>query len=93
MGRYPVVQVVWHDAFSKDAWKSVEDLRALDAGHATIDTVGYLIRRDKKCIIVSHSISREDEAHEDEACCSICIPLGMVVSMKVLVKACARSKH
>lgn len=90
---YPIVHVVWHDAFSKDSWKSIPELRELPSGHATIDTVGFLVRKDKKLVVIANSISREDHEYEDEACCSLCIPRGMVVSMKVLVKKCARSKR
>lgn len=89
--RYPVVRVIWRDAFSKDGWKSIEELLAAD--HATMDSVGYLVRKDNKYIGIANTVSREDAAHEDEACCTIFIPRPMVVSIQVLVKACALSKR
>lgn len=81
--RYPIVHVVWYDAFSRDAWKGISEIKTTTP--AVIDTVGYLIRKDKKFIAVSHSVANEEESdREDEACCTIFIPRGMIRSMKVL---------
>lgn len=75
--KFKRVQVVWHDAFSTDAWT---DIDGLDKNPLEVTSIGYLVAKTKDTVVVAGTIG------QGQACCVIHIPRGMVKSMAVLPK-------
>lgn len=70
--KYPLVMVVWRDAFSTDAWTEVEKL---DRGHLLCTTVGFDVSHDLRTYTIAGTLSSDGKA-----CCTIHIPVACLVS-------------
>jgi len=72
------VVVVWHDAHSLgDEWM---ELRDIDASPLVVETLGWLLPDAKKDhVVVAQSITNEDGIDS-----IMCVPVGMVQSVRVL---------
>ena len=78
MGKYPIVFVVWEDAFSVDAWTS--DTEIVEDKLICIHSVGFLIIKNKNKI----TLSLNHDLDSDTLSCVINIPRKMVKSIKFL---------
>ena len=57
---FPIVKVTWEDASGKDSgWISLEEINGWGDDISTVSTVGFLIKKDKKCIVVAHSKGKD----------------------------------
>ena len=73
--RFPLVEVIWDDAETSDGWEEpTSDLKP-----AIATTVGFLVRETDKHLLIA---STYDPNHTNGR---IQIPIGMVVSRKVLM--------
>lgn len=75
-----VVEVSWFDANARGAWGSASDY--MQHSIAPVLTVGYLLKQDKKEVIVVQSVG----ADFDDCNGAIAIPLSWIAKMKVLRK-------
>ena len=73
--RFPLVEIMWDDAETSDGWE--EPVSELKAAVAT--TVGFLVRESERHLLIA---STYDPNHTNGR---IQIPIGMVVSRKVLM--------
>lgn len=69
----PLVHVVWADAYSTDAWTRLTEL---GTDVSVCHSVGFLVSRSAKSIVVAGTVSEDGEA-----CCVMHIPKGMVMSI------------
>lgn len=77
--RPPVVEVEWDDAYSSSAWKDEEAMKAFISNGCHCLTVGYLIHKDAKMVVVATSIGPDSGAPWS-------IPMGCVTKMRFLRK-------
>jgi hypothetical protein len=75
--KYQIVQIEWMDAFSEDGWKDISLLQAKEKT-ALCNTVGYLVLETDEFYHVANTVS------VNEVACTMAIPKGMVISLKVL---------
>ena len=73
--KYPLIEVIWDDAETNDGWEEPP----VDLKEALATTVGFLIRESEKHLLIA---STYDPNHTNGR---IQIPVGMVVSRKVLM--------
>ncbi len=74
-----IVLVTWLDAVSFDPWTETSEAEKLQA--AKIFSVGHLIKYDeKKEIIIAGNFDSQNFNYS----CMMCIPVGMIVSVKRL---------
>jgi hypothetical protein len=72
----PLVLVEWEDAFSTDEWT---DLDQLERGCLSCVTVGFLVHRSKKTLIVAGTVSKDGQG-----CCVMHIPARWVKRVQKL---------
>jgi hypothetical protein len=77
---YPAVEVLWHDAFSMDAWDFLDEHLLIATQPYPCRTVGWLVRRDKQCVVLVQSLARDGT----RAAATMTIPRGMVQSIRYL---------
>jgi len=70
-----MVYVEWEDAQSIDDWTQIEDL---SADLALVKTLGYLLKRTAKSIVVSVAWTPETK----QSCCNLVIPKGCILKIK-----------
>ena len=75
-----IVEVTWRDSNGYSKWESLADYAYLKP--ALCRTVGYLLHKDKKEIVIVFTQSMENEGDGNGA---IAIPRGCVKSIKTLV--------
>jgi hypothetical protein len=69
--------VVWHDAHAETSWTEFD---AIDQEPCVVETCGWLLPEAKKGhVVVAQSITNEDGLDN-----VLCIPVGMVVSVRVM---------
>ena len=68
------VHVRWQDSASNSPWHDTVDIKP---NEFIVDTLGWLIRKDKRYIIVALNYNSRDEIISD----SISIPKGCVLSI------------
>lgn len=74
----PVVDVYWEDAFSGCGnWTQIE---GAELPQCMTHTCGYLIRSDKRGVLVAQSVSADGERMAD----TTFVPRGMVRSLSVI---------
>lgn len=78
---YPLVEVVWDDAANDNGWEIASEV---EMGEELVMTVGFLIKKTRKHILLAASLSKagEGEYHTNTR---QQIPCGMIKSMRVLV--------
>ena len=77
-----IVRVLWDDARDISGWKKEADIiqNAEDASAGLVETVGFLVLKTKKYIVISSSFS--DPLYNN----SSRIPIGMVLKIEKLCK-------
>lgn len=75
VGKY--VSITWEDAWASDDYWTAKEIT--EASPLVIETVGYCIRDDKKCISVARTISAPEQYR-----CVHYIPRAMVRKVRVL---------
>ena len=73
----PIVRVLWEDAYSTNVWTVAE----ADVVPCMVLTVGYLLKRDKRHVVVAQSVGDNDMVAD-----LIIIPSGMVRAIEILVE-------
>lgn len=73
--KYPLIEVIWDDASTDNGWEAVPESLVPEL----VTTVGFLVRETDKHLLIASSY---DPNHTNGR---IQIPLGMVVSRKVLL--------
>jgi len=69
--------VVWHDAHALTSWVDFDEI---DADPCVVETIGWLLPNAKKGhVVVAQSITNEDGLDN-----VLCIPVGMIVSVRVI---------
>jgi len=69
--------VVWHDAHAELSWVAFDDI---DPEPCVVETIGWLLPNAKKGhVVVAQSITNEDGLDN-----VLCIPVGMIVSVRVI---------
>ena len=69
--------VVWHDAHAELSWVAFDDI---DPEPCVVETIGWLLPEAKKGhVVVAQSITNEDGLDN-----VLCIPVGMIVSVRVI---------
>jgi hypothetical protein len=58
--RPPLVHVLWTDAFSARGWRNHDEIQELIRESTDIDSVGYLIHRSPKKVVLVGSIDRQE---------------------------------
>ncbi len=80
-----VVRVRWHDSVSYTGWRTqsvIDDW--FKNGIDVMESVGYLYKKSKKCLIIVQSVHAYDEdTNLSEA---LRIPMGCVISIKRFMK-------
>ena len=77
--KYPYVYVQWVDPTSEEAWVPTKDVQGFDAH--SIQSVGYLIKCDKKTTTLVLNMDEESET----VSCAMIIPTELIKSMHQLV--------
>lgn len=72
-----LVHVEWEDAASIDGWGKTADF---EMSAAMCVTVGFVIAEDSERIAVASTTG------EDDACCIMVIPRGMIVRISAVTK-------
>ena len=82
--KWPIVEVEWEDSKGWPGWTHIEDVlaEASKACSLTQYTVGYLIRRDRRYIVVAGS--QADTESSDTANGSMQIPRSAIRSLRIL---------
>jgi hypothetical protein len=75
--KYPRVTVIWDDACSSDPWQEADKI---DPSPKRCYTTGYMIKRTKDAIVISHTVS-----DDGDACCVITIPVKMAKVIRKVV--------
>ena len=72
------VEIVWHDAHAlTDSWIELDDL---DDEPCVVISVGQLLPSAKK----DHVVICQSSNSQEQLDCVLCIPVGMIKSMRVL---------
>ena len=72
------VEIIWHDAHAlTDSWIELDDI---DDEPCVVISVGQLLPSAKK----DHVVICQSSNTEDQLDCVLCVPVGMVKSMRVL---------
>lgn len=80
MTTYQAVQVTWNDAKSTGGgWRSVNDTIKEASGPFEVSSVGYLLKRDKKELILAQTLTKTGSAAD-----CITIPSGFVHKVRRL---------
>lgn len=74
---HDIVSVIWEDASHNNTWHTIED--AMNMKPYIVTTLGHLLKRDKKCVVVTQSISDRNTISD-----TMRVPVGMIRSVKVL---------
>lgn len=70
-------EVTWHDAHAESQWQQVKDI---DADPYVVRTAGWLLQNTKEGhVVIAQSIGSDDAVDG-----VLCIPVGMVVGIKLL---------
>lgn len=77
---YPLVKVTWNDAASDQSWRDPSNYD--DVQFYRVDTVGFLIRKNEKWVVLAGSRSRTN----DRVSLTLEIPMGMVVKIETIRK-------
>lgn len=78
MSQPKLVLVEWEDALHEFGW--LDEFPKADPDHVMCQTVGWLMVKTKKHIVVAQTISGDDSLAQ-----TLQIPMGMVHSIKPLV--------
>ena len=57
--KFPLVEVTWHDAAGETGWETLYDAQQADI--IVCVTLGYLIKKDRRRVVIASSI-RDDGA-------------------------------
>lgn len=79
---YPLVEVVWLDAVTHNAWVDLNELMEKVSPSLTM-TVAFLMKEDAEAYYMASTY------HEGESNAQITVPKGMVKSFRVLKKPTA----
>lgn len=79
--KFPLVEVVWHDAAGNTGWESLYDAQQADI--IVCITLGYLIKKDRRKIVIASSIRKDSERVEH----TTTIPRTWVVKITPLKEA------
>ena len=79
MKKYPIVEVEWTDSGLTRGWQNYREHR--DAGLCEVQTAGYLLKSDRKKVVVGLSIDYPNGIVGD----SITIPRSVVKKIRRLV--------
>lgn len=78
MGDLTYVEIIWHDAHADTtSWIELDDL---DHDPCVVVSVGQLLPSAKK----DHVVICQSSNTEEQLDCVLCVPVGMVKSMRVL---------
>lgn len=83
--RFPIVEVIWHDATELDGWKDGNEPE--DPKPCPVLSVGYLVHKCKDYIVLA-----QDVAHDGDRCGRGQIPRAMIKTLRVIKKKDADSK-
>jgi hypothetical protein len=72
-----LVMVTWVDSSSHDRW----EYGPVEPDLIAIDSVGWLVHRDAKMLILAPNMSRQERVGR---CCSMTIPTGCVQKIRRL---------
>lgn len=84
-----MVSVRWTDSFSANhGWSDTQEL-AKEVGEQKfeIESIGFLLRRDKKHIVLMQSLRTP---HGDQCADTIAIPVGCILSVRRLQYRCTK---
>ena len=80
MTTYQAVQVTWHDAKSQGGgWREIKDLAQFARGPFECSSVGWLLKRNKKEIILAQTLSKSGLGTD-----TITIPRGFIWKVRHL---------
>lgn len=80
MTTYQAVQVTWHDAKSHGGgWQTIADTIKNARGPFEVSSVGYLLKRNKKELILAQTLTKNGLAAD-----TITIPRGFVHKVRHL---------
>lgn len=71
-----MVLIQWHDTYSKTEWAAPDEIGR--AKPILCSTIGYVRKRDKQKITVSHTVTSDGDGDYTT------IPVGCIVAMKAL---------
>lgn len=77
MRRRPLVEVEWEDAHHDDGWAGNRPLRTRGG---PCRTAGYMLKRDRRVIVIAHSLGEDPDDHAD----TLTIPRGCVSRIRRL---------
>jgi len=80
----PIVLVVWTDAAggARTGWRPMDEV--VKQGTATCYSVGFLLRKSRKDVLICPHVAALDGEHDGDA--ELCIPKSWVRSITVLQK-------
>jgi hypothetical protein len=61
-GKYPVVMVEWRDAKNNSDWRSVDALAKSLPETVLVHSVGFLVKRDDREVVLAFGICEQGEA-------------------------------
>lgn len=79
--KFPLVEVVWHDAAGETGWEALYDAQQSDI--IVCLTTGYLIKKDRRRVVIASSL-RQDGARVEH---TTTIPRTWVVKITPLTEA------
>ena len=78
-----IVRVRWHDSVSMNSWQSQDNVKEwFKNGSDVMESVGFLYKKSKKCIVIVQSIHAYDKGTNLGD--PMMIPMGCVISIKKL---------
>ena len=74
---FPIVYVKWDDAYACASWKDLEDY---EMEGMEVETVGYLVKKDRRFIRIASSLSKNRTQGSDFTT----IPRKMILELREL---------
>jgi hypothetical protein len=56
-----IIRVTWYDAHAADKWLSILDAQVTMSEIMLCETIGYLLHKDKECIVIAHTIVLDEK--------------------------------
>ena len=77
-----LIYVEWFDAYSDDNWQSITDAIIHNHKLMLVKTVGYIVSKNKKRIVISHTTAFNRDHTNRIVCGCLHIPMRSIIKIK-----------